>query len=52
MQAGPRAVKALVLAHIYGSQEGAEFQPWAVHQNVQAEIYATKAFVMENIQKG
>jgi len=32
-----------------GPEKGAELQPWAVHQNVQAEIYATKVFVMENI---
>jgi len=32
-----------------GPEKGAELQPWAVHQNVQAEIYAIKACLMENI---
>jgi hypothetical protein len=32
-----------------GLEKGAELQPCAVHQIVQAEIYAIKAYVMENV---
>jgi len=32
-----------------GPEKGTELQPWAVHQNVQAEIYAIKARVTENM---
>ena len=32
-----------------GPENGAELQPWALHQSVKAEIYTIKSCVMENI---
>jgi hypothetical protein len=51
-QKGPRTIKALVLVYRWGSRRGHSFSHGLHTMVFQAEIYAIKACIMENMEKG